>query len=139
MSSGGNRICLIVLTACFAGYLWIIYALTSSASDKLRSPEVCIFRNVTGIPCPSCGSTRSVIALTQADFHGAVMTNPLGIVVAIIMLAAPPWIITDLLSKKRSFMTFYGYVEKTLRKPPVAVLLITLLLANWIWNILKGI
>jgi len=44
-----------------------------------RVPSPCVFWRVTGLPCPSCGMTRSVVALTHLDFARAAYMNPLGI------------------------------------------------------------
>ncbi len=40
-----------------------------------RSP--CIFRNVTGLPCPGCGMTRGFTAMSRGQFEAAVRANPL--------------------------------------------------------------
>jgi len=37
----------------------------------------CVFRAVTGIPCPTCGSTHSVVHLAQGEVSAAFMMNPL--------------------------------------------------------------
>jgi hypothetical protein len=37
----------------------------------------CPFRAVTGIPCPSCGSTRSLVHLANGDIAGSLILNPL--------------------------------------------------------------
>ena len=37
----------------------------------------CPFRAVTGIPCPSCGTTRSLVHLAHGDFAGSLILNPL--------------------------------------------------------------
>jgi hypothetical protein len=39
-----------------------------------------MFRNLTGLPCPFCGTTRSVGNLLLGDFQGALSMNPLGFV-----------------------------------------------------------
>ncbi len=39
-------------------------------------PE-CLFREVTGFPCPTCGATRAVLALSRLDLAGALAFNPL--------------------------------------------------------------
>jgi hypothetical protein len=44
--------------------------------DKL--PTVCGFYLVTGYPCPTCGMTRSVMAIAHLNFHRAMQFNPLG-------------------------------------------------------------
>ncbi|MDH7481296.1 MAG: DUF2752 domain-containing protein [Armatimonadota bacterium] len=40
-------------------------------------PGICVFYKLTGYPCPTCGMTRSVIALTRLDFHKAFAYNAL--------------------------------------------------------------
>lgn len=48
--------------------LWIAIA------PHLRS---CTFRNFTGIPCPTCGTTRTALALLDFDLPAALIVNPL--------------------------------------------------------------
>ena len=43
-----------------------------------KLPSMCMFYHLTGLPCPSCGMTRSVISLTHLRFREAVSLNPLG-------------------------------------------------------------
>jgi hypothetical protein len=50
----------------------------------------CLFREVTGLPCPFCGLTHSMMALGQADVGAAVMQNPVGLLLlplAVVLLA----------------------------------------------------
>src|SRR4030067_1301132 len=37
----------------------------------------CVFKGLTGIPCPTCGSTRSVVSLSQGHVLGSFAENPL--------------------------------------------------------------
>jgi hypothetical protein len=37
----------------------------------------CVFRRVTGIPCPGCGMTRAHLAALQLDFKTAFFYHPL--------------------------------------------------------------
>ncbi len=37
----------------------------------------CVFRTLTGIPCPTCGATRSVVNLARGEVFAAFMMNPL--------------------------------------------------------------
>ena len=37
----------------------------------------CIFKSLTGWPCPTCGMTRSLIRLRRLDLVGAFAANPL--------------------------------------------------------------
>lgn len=47
----------------------------------------CTFAQVFHVPCPGCGSTRAVHALLHGDLAGAVHANPLGPVIAALLLA----------------------------------------------------
>lgn len=47
----------------------------------------CLLRKFTGIPCPSCGCTRSLAAWTQFDLEQAFRFNPLFFVVCLIAIA----------------------------------------------------
>jgi hypothetical protein len=37
----------------------------------------CAFRALTGFPCPTCGSTRSIVNLAHGDIPSALAMNPL--------------------------------------------------------------
>lgn len=103
----------------------------------MQTPNLCLFKNVTGIPCPSCGTTHSVLKLVQMDWSGALMENPLGYVTGAGLLVIPVWIIFDLLKGTSSFYNQYKKTEELIRKRWVAASLIMLITANWIWTILK--
>ncbi len=50
-------------------------------------PTLCPFRLLTGLPCPGCGMTRSLVALTHGDVLGALFFHPLGPIVALALVA----------------------------------------------------
>lgn len=39
--------------------------------------SICLFRNVTGIPCPGCGMTRAFALLARGDWRAALAMHPL--------------------------------------------------------------
>ncbi len=133
-----NKLYSILFIACLAGYIWLYFSLTKKITEN-KSVEVCLIKHVTNIPCPSCGSTRSVISLTKGDFIGALNFNPIGYLVAIIMLTAPIWIISDTIKKTKTLFNFYLKIETYLKRPKIAIPLILLVIINWIWNITKGL
>ena len=47
-------------------------------------PPTCMFRRVTGHPCPTCGSTRMVLAAAQGRFLEAAAYNPLMLSLAVV-------------------------------------------------------
>jgi hypothetical protein len=42
-----------------------------------RAVPLCVFRAVTGVPCPTCGGTRATLALVSGDLDLAIQYNPL--------------------------------------------------------------
>lgn len=133
-----NKLYSILIIACLAGYVWLYFSITRNFSES-KSIEVCLIKHTTNIPCPSCGSTRSIISLTKGDFIGALNLNPIGYLVALIMLIAPIWIIADTIMRSNTFFNFYQKTETYLKKPKYAIPLILLVIINWIWNITKGL
>jgi hypothetical protein len=133
-----NKLFSILFIACLAGYVWLYFSITKNITEK-KSVEVCLIKNVTNIPCPSCGSTRSVISLTKGDFLGALNFNPIGYLVALIMLIAPVWIIADTIKRTKTLFEFFLKIETYLKRPQIAIPLILLVFINWIWNITKGL
>ena len=138
MTLNRNRLYSILLIACLAGYVWVYFNVTENWAEG-NSVEVCLIKHTTNIPCPSCGSTRSIISLAKGDFVKALQTNPLGYLVAGIMLITPLWIALDIARKRKTLFNFYRRVEAHLKKPGLAIPLMLLLVINWIWNISKGL
>jgi hypothetical protein len=136
MAINRNKLYFILFIACFVGYVWLYFGLTLVENNSF---EVCFIKQTTNIPCPSCGSTRSVISLLHGNFIDALKMNPLGYIVAMIMIVAPFWVIFDVAFKKKSLFSFYKNIESFLKKPRHSIPLILLLIMNWIWNILKGL
>jgi hypothetical protein len=130
----------LALTAVIAGYIWVAVNIIMYEDNSASAiPGLCIFRNLTGIPCPSCGSTRSVISVIKGEFYEALLLNPIGYILTFLLIIAPLWILFDLITKKRSLYKIYQKLEKLLRIKSIAVLLIILIASVWIWNIFKGL
>ncbi|MEZ5216028.1 MAG: DUF2752 domain-containing protein [Ilumatobacteraceae bacterium] len=48
-----------------------------------HGPVLCPIRRVTGLPCPTCGMTRSVLALVRGDLVASVAAHPAGPILAV--------------------------------------------------------
>jgi len=77
----------------------------------------CPLRSTTGIPCPFCGMTRSVVAAAHGHLVQSLSFNPLGI--AILALAVVALVRPQILRNRM----------------PRTWVLVLILGALWIWNI----
>ncbi len=126
---------------CLIGYLWIFYVFNSPTYPKLQTnlATVCIFKNVSTFPCPSCGSTRAIVLLVKGHLLESLYLNPLGILASLIMVICPVWVSIDFLYSKKSLFDFYTLTKKFIEKKPISIILLTLIFLNWIWNISKNL
>ena len=121
---------------CLFGYLWLGYNLNIH-EKKASNTQICFIKKTTGLPCPSCGSTRSVLSIINGDFLKALLINPLGFFVSIIMIVLPIWITIDVFRKRRTLYITYEKIENIIKKKTISSLLVAFILVNWIWNIVK--
>lgn len=135
MATRVRRLYTALLLAGTAGMAWLWYGRYA----HLNTPDVCLIKTVTGVPCPACGTTRAIDALLSGHLTGSVMLNPFGLFVFLAMVVIPAWILLDLFFGKTTFYAWYTRAESFLRKRYVAIPLVILVICNWIWNIYKGL
>ncbi|MDP4204480.1 MAG: DUF2752 domain-containing protein [Bacteroidota bacterium] len=126
-----------ILIATGSGYSWLIYSYYSLGNNPKFGVSACIFKDITGIPCPSCGVTRTILTLSKGQVWEALQINPLGILLGVFLLLFPLWIGYDLIRRKSSFLHYYLNAEELLKKKIIAIPAVILILLNWIWNIYK--
>ncbi len=117
-----------------ASYAWIGYngIVRAQGADGV---SICIVRNVTGVPCPGCGTTRSVVHVLHGEILDAVTTNPLGLLAAGALTLLPLWIGADLVRGRASLMHAYAVLNQQLARRAVLVVVVVLVLCLWTWNI----
>jgi len=130
---------LFVLAFCLAGYGWLAWVTVADPAAG-STPTLCVFRNATGIPCPACGATRSLELLWRGDLAGAAALNPVGILLGLALISFPFWILADTVRRRDSFHRFYRAVDRAFSaNRALAVAGAVLVVANWWWNVLKGL
>jgi len=134
-----NKLYFILTLTCIAGYVWLAIAFQFSSASKSDEMGVCLIKQVIHIPCPSCGSTRSILSLLKGDLSASLKWNPIGLILIVIMIISPIWILFDLVKQKDTLLRFYHQAELFLRRTWVAIPAVLLVLVNWIWNIHKGL
>jgi hypothetical protein len=70
----------------------------------------CPFFKFTGIPCPSCGLTRSLISLSQGDFKTSWQYHSFGLVLTAIATVTIPYLLTELIFNKKLSNPFLKFL-----------------------------
>ncbi len=95
--------------------------------------SLCYFKAFTGLPCPTCGTTRTLGRLFALDFAGALRMNPFATLLALVVAA---WALADLaLLPRRQALD----VEVSPRVGfALRVGTLVLFLANWVYLVAAG-
>src|SRR5687768_4721171 len=115
-----HKLYFLLTIACLAGYTWLFMVHQAGSLQVGPGLKGCLIKSLTGIPCPSCGATRSVLALLQGEVVGSWQWNPFGIILLAIMVIVPVWVSYDLISHRQSLLQFYFNTEKIFRRKGVA-------------------
>ena len=120
--------------ALFGGVLLVGGAL-AALWIRLGFPlPVCLFRRWTGLPCPTCGSTRMVESLLAGDLAGAVAWNPL------LFLGLATVVAWALLSVAR--LVFHLPAWRVVLTPRERLVLrflaLAVLVAGWVYLVWRG-
>ncbi len=102
---------------------------------SLGIPVYCPFKMITGIPCPGCGGQRALFAILHGNIAEAVYINPLSVAVICFAIIAPIWLFADCYRSTNSLNS----VMKGKWSLPTSALVAIVVIANWIWNIYKGL
>jgi len=75
--------------------LWLAAAVSAVVLRPLwlaAAPHLhaCVFRSLTGIPCPSCGTTRAAMAFLEGDLMTAFINNPLAALAGLLFVVGAP-------------------------------------------------
>ncbi len=119
------------------GVAWMVSAAALSAvvlagwAQQTRLSLPCVLQTLTGIPCPTCGTTRMVRALMEGRVAEAFAWNPLAMMAGTSLLVAgalaPIWVAARL-------------PLRSSRRPlgiPARWMIVAVLAANWAYIALR--
>lgn len=118
-----------IITILISGYFFLYFF-----SSSINGHTVCIFKNMTGVPCPACGSTRATVLLFHGEFWKSILINPFGIITNILIIGSIIWMLIDILRSKE---TYFPFLKKDWNWK-IKTILLLIIMINWIWNIMKG-
>ncbi len=75
-----NDLFVFTLFAIFILGVPLLLSLNSSSSLLSSQQSLCPFKMLTGMPCPGCGITKSIVAIYEGAFVQSLLFHPFGIV-----------------------------------------------------------
>jgi hypothetical protein len=117
--------------------LWLAAAVSAVALRPLwlaLAPLLrpCVFRGLTGLPCPTCGTTRAATAFLSGELGTAFAVNPLAALAGLVFVVGAPlavaWTIT-----KRELPLVTGPLPMWAR-----VAAVSLIGLNWVYVIVSS-
>ena len=116
------------------GILFIPFALFARANDGFTQGGAipCIWRSLTGYPCPGCGLTRAFASLTQFELLESIQFNPQAVIftcLAILAVCAPNSVI--------SLRIFLGEKIRVASDKKVLATAMIFFAALWVLNIIR--
>ena len=120
---------LAIIISLIVGYFFLVYGL----SGTLPVHTFCIFKGITGLPCPACGSTRATFQLFKGELLNSVLINPLGILTDVLIFISISWMIVDIIKGNETFLPFLKRDWNSKTK----LIILSIICVNWIWNIKK--
>lgn len=128
----------VLFSLTFASYIWLGWQSLTTPS-LFNGQIICLFKLVSGIPCPSCGITTALLLLLKGNWLGSLYANPIGILAFSLLLIIPTWLCRDILKGQHSLYLVYRDLENYIKKLHIAIPLLLLLISNWTWNIFKAL
>lgn len=119
----------IVIAAAFSLHLQSVTTVVFTAVPSISLPRMCSVRTWFGFDCPGCGLTRSFVSFAHGDLHAAMSFHPLGIPLAILVMAQIPYRLYCLAS-----IRFNG-IDPEVKLPYLYIIpraILALLLAHWV-------
>lgn len=94
----------------------------------------CIFHYLTGLPCLTCGATRSIVSLSSMHFQSSIAFNPLVPLVFVCTIAFSLIHLTGRILNRSLLIELTAPERKLLRLSIIALVAI-----NWLYLVLAGI
>lgn len=109
-----------------AGILGTAWVLPSLWARGVNPIPPCLFHQVTGLPCPMCGGTRSFAAMAHGDLAGAAHVFPIGPLMFLALVAAVAYCTWAVVTGRRLQVTMDRRLVRTLSAAVLVVLAV-----NW--------
>ena len=127
-----------LLSLCCISYFWL-YLHSIGFFRSVDYFVLCTFKQLTHLPCPSCGVTRAILKLSEGELRQSVFINPLGIFIGVCLILIPFWILWDIVGHKKSLVVVYQKLEYYLQQKKYFFSFLVLILINWTFIVLQNL
>jgi hypothetical protein len=90
-----------------------------------------------GLPCPGCGTTRSLLSILNGNFKLALNWNPFGFLALAFVAITPILLLIDFFAKQQTAWLIFNKTEIWLKNRFVLFSVLIIILLNWWWNWIK--
>jgi len=108
--------------------LLILMIVNISVLDMI--PHFCLFEWLTGVPCPACGITRSVLCIYDFQIVESLKFNPNGILISSLFILQIPMRIIALINERH-----FIWIDRL--SGILTRILISTMLIYWFYNIIN--
>jgi hypothetical protein len=117
--------------------LWLAAAVSAVALRPLwlaLAPLLrpCVFRALSGVPCPTCGTTRAATAFLNTELTAAFAANPLAVLAGLVFVVGAPLAVAWTMTR-RNLPSVTGPLPVSAR-----VAAVSLIGLNWIYVIFSS-
>ena len=117
----------------FSASVLMILAVTKMIFPLLEGTNLCPLRSYAGIPCLSCGATRSAVLIGEFELFEALKMNPL---FTLLVIAGVLW---GLFSLLMTLLNIDGkFVGPEISREKIRYIILSLLVSNWIYLLMRS-
>ncbi len=106
-------------------------ALVRFQPDLVLRLAHCPLRDMTGVPCPTCGGTHAAVALAEGRWADALAANPL---VAVSLVVFGLWLLAGVIATMVPALRL-DLVLTDREKKTARILAVVLLVASWLFQL----
>jgi len=120
--------------AVYGGIILVALIAARFFRPLLRLAPPCTFHALTGLPCPSCGATRSAVFLAEGHLLDSLRVNPLFFAAYVALIVWGVVGVWSSLSKRSLRLALSTWEKRALRIATVIAVV-----ANWLYLILSRV
>ncbi len=79
-----------------------------SPNSLHKFPSICIFYNITLLPCPGCGLTRSFVFFSHGHFQNSFLFHPFGPILYLVFLI---FLLEGIVRRRISHFSFFSFIS----------------------------